>query len=297
MSSEAGTRHPTPSWGARALNNPFVRIVVALLSIAIPFAVVATPFNMFVSDKSLKRVGALLLTAIVLGAYWACVRIVEKRPVAELSSPRMIRELGAGLLLGAFLLSLTVGVLAALGVYQVTGRNDWAAMLATVPGFVLFGVLEEVVMRGIVFRMLEQSVGSWIALAISAAVFGLLHLLNPGTTLLNAGSVMVEAGVMLAAAYMVTRRLWFCIGIHVAWNFTEGGIFSAAVSGGDTKGLLQAKLTGANWLTGGAFGAEGSVVALAICAGAGILLVAKAVRKGNIVQPFWSAKSSVGRAA
>jgi CAAX protease family protein len=154
-----------------------------------------------------------------------------------------------------------------------------------------------VVMRGVVFRILEQSVGSWIALAISAAIFGLLHLLNPGATLLNAGSVMVEAGVMLAAAYMVTRRLWLCIGIHIAWNFTEGGIFSTAVSGGDAKGLLQAKLLGPDWLTGGAFGVEGSVVALAICAVVGILLAAKAVRQGNIVQPFWLARSSVGSSA
>jgi uncharacterized protein len=290
MNNTAATRRSATTLGARALKNPFVRMLVGLLSVAIPFAVVATPFNMFVSDKSLKRVGALLLTAIVLGAYCAYVRIVEKRPVVELSGPRMLRELGAGVLLGAFLLCLTVGVLAAFGVYQVTGSNGWAAMLATVPGFVLFGVLEEVVMRGIVFRILEQSLGSWIALAISAAIFGLLHLLNPGTTLLNAGSVMMEAGVMLAAAYMVTRRLWLCIGIHVAWNFTEGGIFSAAVSGSETKGLLRASLSGPEWLTGGAFGVEASVVALTICAAAGILLVARAVSKGNIVQPFWSVK-------
>jgi len=287
----------TTTWGARALQNPFVRIVVALLFIAIPFAVVAAPFNMFVTDKSLKRLGALLLAAIVLGAYWSYVRLVERRAVAELSHPRMLAELGAGVLLGALLFGATVGLLAALGVYQVTGSNGWAAMLVTVPGFILGGVLEEVVMRGVVFRILERSLGSWIALAISAAIFGLLHLFNPGATLLNAGAVMLEAGVMLAAAYMLTRRLWFCIGIHIAWNFTEGGIFSASVSGGNTKGLLQSKLTGADWLTGGAFGAEGSLVAVAICAAAGVLLVAKAVRQGNVVQPFWSVKSRVERAA
>jgi hypothetical protein len=50
-------------------------------------------------------------------------------------------------------------------------------------------------------------------------------------------------------------------------------------------------LSGPDWLTGGAFGAEGSVVAVAICAAAGVALVAKAVMKGNVVQPFWSAKS------
>ena len=291
MSNAAATDPPITTWRARALANPFVRIVLALLFIAIPFVIVAAPFNMFVADKSLKRFGALLLAAVVLGAYFSYVRIIEKRGVAELSGPRMPRELGAGVLLGALLFSVTVGVLAALGVYQVTGSNGAAAMLVTVPAFILSAVLEEVVMRGVVFRLLEQSLGSWIALAISAAIFGLLHLLNPGATLLNAGAVMLEAGVLLAAAYMVTRRLWLCIGIHFAWNFTEGGIFSAAVSGGHAQGLLQSKLTGADWLSGGAFGAEGSLVAVVICAAAGILLVARAVKKGNIVQPFWSQAS------
>jgi uncharacterized protein len=297
MNSVAGTSDRTATWGARALGNPVVRIVLALLSIAIPFAIVATALNRFVVDASLKRAGALLLAAIVLSSYWAYVRIIEKRPVAELSRPGMFRELGAGVLLGALLFCLTVGVLAALGVYQVTGSNGWTAMLATLPGFILSGVLEEVVMRGIVFRIVEQSLGSWIALAISAALFGLLHVLNPGATLLDAGALIVEAGVLLAAAYMLTRRLWFCIGIHIAWNFTEGGIFSAAVSGGHAKGLLQSKLVGADWLSGGAFGAEGSVVAVVICTVAGILLVAKAVRRGNVVQPFWSEQSSAPQAS
>ncbi|HWZ63918.1 MAG TPA: type II CAAX endopeptidase family protein [Steroidobacteraceae bacterium] len=294
MNIEANT---ATTWRARALQNPFVRILLALLSIAIPFAMVATPFNLFVSDKSLKRLGALLLTAIVLGAYSGYVRIIERRSVNELSGSRMLRELGAGILLGALLFCMTIGLLAALGVYHVTGTNGWMVVAAVLPGFILSGVLEEVVMRGIVFRILEHSFGSWLGLAVSAAIFGLLHLLNPGTTLLNAGCVMVEAGVLLAAAYMVTRRLWFCIGLHIAWNFTEGGIFSAVVSGGDTKGLLQARFAGPDWLTGGAFGAEGSVVALAICAAAGILLVAQAVRKGNVVRPFWSAKRSIRQAA
>jgi len=288
----SSTSHPVAqtNWRSRVLQFPLIRIMVAILSIAVPFAVVAIPFNLYVTDKSLKKAGALLLTIIIVGAYWGYVRIVEKRAVTELSGPHAMGELGAGMLVGALLQSMTVGVLAALGVYQVTGSNGWPVMLATLPGFILAGVLEEVVMRGIVFRILEQSLGSWIALAASAAIFGLLHLPNPGTTLLNAGAVMIEAGLLLAAAYMLTRRLWLCIGVHIAWNFTEGGIFSAGVSGGTIKGLLQARFVGADWLTGGGFGVEASVVALATCAGAGILLVAAAVRKGNVIPPFWSGR-------
>ena len=297
MLTVTNSRPATAPWTVRLLEFPLSRIVVALLFVAVPFAAVAIPFNLFVVDRSLKRVGALLLTAIILCAYYGCVRLMEKRAVTELSRRHALRELGAGVLLGALLLSLSIGLLAALGAYQVRGSNGWPAMWATVPGFILGAVLEEVIMRGIVFRILEQSLGSWIALALSAALFGLLHLLNPGTTLLNAGSIMLEAGVMLAAAYMLTRRLWLCIGIHFAWNFTQGGIFSAAVSGGKSMGLLQGQMVGPPWLTGGAFGAEASLVALVVCAVAGLLLVIAAERSGHVIQPFWSARNSLKPAA
>jgi membrane protease YdiL (CAAX protease family) len=274
----------------RVLQFPIVRIVVAILFIAIPFAVVSTPFNLFVTDKSLRRLGALLLAAVVLAAYSAYVRIIERRAVTELSRERAVREFGIGLGLGALLFSVSIGILAALGAYEVTGNNGWQTMLAILPACILSAVLEEVVIRGVVFRILEQWLGSWIALGISAAIFGVLHLLNPGATLLNAAAISIEAGVLLAAAYMLTRRLWLCIGTHMAWNFTQGGIFSIAVSGGSSKGLLQARMVGPDWLTGGTFGAEASVVALAVCLAAGIALLGLAVKKGNVIQPFWSDK-------
>jgi uncharacterized protein len=258
-------------------------MVVAILFIAIPFAVVSTPISLFVTEKSLKRAGALLLAAVVLAAYSAYVRVIERRAVAELSGNRAVSELGSGLALGALLFSVTIGIHAVVGVYHITGSNGWQTMLAILPASILSGVLEEVLIRGIVFRILEQWLGSWIALGISAAIFGALHLLNPGATLLNAAAISIEAGILLAAAYMVTRRLWLCIGTHIAWNFTQGGIFSVAVSGGQSKGLLQSRMVGPDWLTGGAFGAEASVVALGVCLAVGIALIALAVKRGNVV--------------
>jgi len=296
MNGVSGAPRAATPWRERLLRSSVSRIVAALLAIAVPFAAVAIPFNLYVSDTLLKKAGALLLTVVVVSAYSGYVRLAEKRSVAELSGPHAVRELGAGLLLGALLLSVTMAVLAALGVYRVTGNNGWLAMLATVPGFILAAVLEEVVMRGVVFRILEQSLGSWLALALSAAIFGALHLLNAGTTLLNAGAVMLEAGILLAAAYMLTRRLWLCMGIHFAWNFTQGGIFSAAVSGGATQGLLQAKLVGAEWLTGGAFGVEASAVALLVCTSTAVLLLMAARRKGNVLQPCWSVQRAARQA-
>ena len=271
----------------RLLRNPGIRIALALLMIGIPFAIVAIPFNLYVSDKILKKAGALLLAVIILGAYRTYVNVVERRSATELSRTHAIREVGAGLLLGALLLSTTIGILAVLGVYQIAGANGWRAMVATLPGFILAAALEEVVMRGVLFRVLEQSLGSWTALAVSAALFGLLHVFNPGATLVSAAAVMVEAGILLAAAYMLTRSLWFCIGIHLAWNFTEGGVFSAAVSGGVTNGLMQARLVGPVWLTGGAFGIETSVVAVVICVAAGLSLLIFARKEGHVIAASW----------
>jgi membrane protease YdiL (CAAX protease family) len=292
MNSQPALCSSRPTLWRRVLTFPLVQIVVAILFIAISFAVVSTPFNLFVTNKPLRRVGALLLTAVVLGAYWLYVRIMEKRAVNELSGTRAVRELSLGFALGALLFSMTVAILGALGVFQITGNNGWQTMFAILPASILSGVLEEVLIRGIVFRILEKSLGSWIALGISAVVFGLLHLFNPGATLLNAAAISIEAGVLLAAAYMLTRRLWLCIGIHIAWNFTQGGIFSVAVSGGESKGLLQSKLVGPDWLTGGIFGAEASVVALVVCAAAGIVLIMATVKKGHVVAPFWAGRTA-----
>jgi membrane protease YdiL (CAAX protease family) len=292
MNSQLEIRSKASTFWRRVLAFPLVQIIVAILFIAIPFAVVSTPFNLFVTDKPLRRVGAVLLTAVVLGAYWLYVRVVEKRDVAELSGRRAVRELCLGLALGALLFSVTVAILGALGIYQTTGNNGWLIMLGSVPAFVLSGVLEEVIIRGVVFRILEKSLGSWLALGISAVIFGVLHLLNPGATLLNAAAISVEAGILLAAAYMLTRRLWLCIGIHIAWNFTQGGVFSMAVSGGQSKGLLQSRMLGPDWLTGGAFGAEASPVALLVCLVAGIALIVLAIREGNVIPPFWASRNA-----
>jgi len=291
MTSQVEALGPLPTRWQRLLSFPLVRIIVAILFIAIPIAVVQIPLNLL--DKSLRGLGALLLAAVALVAYRAYVRVIEKRPVTELSGRRAGLEWGSGLALGGLLFSITIGILAAFGVYSVTGQNGWQSMLSFLPVCIFAGIFEEVLIRGILFRILEQWLGSWIALAISAIIFGALHLFNPGATLFAGAAIAIEAGILLAAAYMLTRRLWFCIGLHMAWNFTQGGIFSVAVSGGKSKGLLQSKMIGPDWLTGGAFGAEASAVALAVCLAAGLVLLVWAVKKGNVMPASWAGGTAV----
>ena len=97
-------------------------------------------------------------------------------------------------------------------------------------------------------------------------------------------------GVLLAAVFMLTRRLWMVIGVHTAWNFAEGGIFGASVSGGEAHGILASHFHGPDVLTGGAFGPEASIVAVLICFGTGAAFLWLASKRGHFVRPFWARK-------
>ncbi|MBI5963716.1 MAG: CPBP family intramembrane metalloprotease [Chloroflexi bacterium] len=220
-------------------------------------------------------------------AYYGFVRLIERRSVTELSLTSSVKELAGGVVVGMALFSAAIGILWALGYYRVSGINGWATI---VPWFVLAiisGVVEEILFRGVLFRILEESLGTWPALATSALIFGLLHLANPNATLWGGIAIAIEAGIMLAAAYMYTRRLWLPIGIHFAWNFTQGAIFGVAVSGNEAKGLLQSNLSGPVLLSGGDFGAEASIFAVVICLAAGIYFLQKSSQQGEFIKPFW----------
>jgi hypothetical protein len=123
---------------------------------------------------------------------------------------------------------------------------------------------------------------------VSSLVFGLTHLINPEATLEGALFIAVEAGILLAAAYMLTRRLWLSIGFHVAWNYTQSAIFSSIVSGNEAaQGLFRSTVNGPDFLTGGKFGVESSVFSLLPCTSTGIVMVVMAVKQGKIVPPIW----------
>jgi len=237
----------------------------------------------------------LLQTAIVVGwaavgfaVYLAFVRLVERRPVAELGLPGMGRQLGVGVLIGAGLYTACILILMVAGIYRIDGLNPISAMLTAIPLALSSGIFEELLFRGALFRIVEEWLGSWISLAVSSLVFGLVHLINPNATLTGAIFISAEAGVLLAAAYMLTRRLWMSMGFHMAWNYTQSGVFSGIVSGNDAKpGLIRPVIDGPALLTGGAFGVESSAVAFLLCTTTGVILLIMAARRGHIVPPFW----------
>ena len=138
-------------------------------------------------------------------------------------------------------------------------------------------------MRALVFKIAEESIGSWAAMIFQAALFGALHLGNPGATAVGVVAIALEAGVLLAAAYMYTRRLWLVWGLHFGWNFAQGSLFGVRVSGTPiSRSWLVSRPTGADALTGGMFGVEASPVAVVFCLLAAGLLLRRVVRRGQV---------------
>lgn len=280
-------RRPGRWW--RFLQFPVTRFVLAVLAVGLSVAVLQTGGKLLgVGPHSPQHAVLGLLIAVgALASYSGYVRLIERREVIELGRHGVLGELALGLLVGTALFCATMLILRLAGVWTYTGMNGWRVLVYPLVGALVSGVLEETVMRGVVFRILEESLGSWIALALSAVMFGLLHAFNPGATAFSDVAVALEAGVLLAAAYMYARRLWLVIGVHAAWNFAEGGIFATSVSGGKVHGLLGVRFSGSDLLTGGAFGPEASVVAVLVCLSAGVAFIVLARRRGHVLPPSW----------
>lgn len=276
-----------PAARAWLMGRTVLRILLALVCV-VPLLMLLVPaVGKLAADPAWMLPAAMAKLGLIVGVYALYVMQVEKRTPTELSWRGAGREWGAGLALGMLLFAMAVGVLGALGVYRISGGNGWSVLAVALPGLLVAALYEELVFRAVVFRLLEESYGSWLALGVSSLAFGLLHLGSPGASLVGAMAIAIEAGLLLGAAFMLTRRLWLCTAIHLGWNAAQGAIFSAAVSGRAQRGVFQGEFSGPEWLTGGQFGPEASVVSVLVCAGCALLVLRRCVVAGKVVRPCW----------
>lgn len=272
---------PAPS-GSKLTRFTLVRILLALLAVCVPVALVLVLSNQ-IPDKALRAYWPPLLAALAgYGGYLFYLRRIEGRDALELRGPGSARELGAGAAFGALMFLAALGMLAAAGVYGFTGTGAPAVLLKSATEMVFVALVEEILFRGVLFRLPERALGTRLALVVSAAIFALAHLPNEGVTLLAVVNTAL-AGLLFAAAYLATRRLWLPIGMHFAWNFVSDGLFSLPTSGHPARGLLQGRLAGPEWLTGGAYGLEASVVTFVVMGAASVVLLRRAARAGHLL--------------
>jgi membrane protease YdiL (CAAX protease family) len=273
----------------KLITHPFSRIILGLLACLIVFILAQN-----ISSKLLELAGTgkelrnfikgIVASIAVLYTYRFFYGWLEKRPIMELSI-NILKNSGLGLLVGVVIQCLTILVIYFSGGFHITTVNPLSAIVIPLTVAFTVAIFEEILIRGIIFRIVEERLGSYIALAISSLIFGALHYITPQATWLSSLCVAIEAGLLFGAAYIYSRSLWLPIAIHFAWNFMQSGIFGAVTSGNEkTSSLLTTQITGPKLITGGAFGPEATIQAMAFCLIAAGIFMYLNIKKRKLIK-------------
>lgn len=234
----------------------------------------------------LMAVRNLLLPIAMFAVYAVLVRRIERRVASELDIRRGLATFLAGSVVGILLMGTVYLILWGLGVARFSSGTGLDGLTIAIVYNLATAMGEELLFRAVLFRIAEEVAGTTVAIGISAAIFGLVHAANPGATAFGIGALSIEFGVMLALAYVLTRNIWLAIGIHMAWNFTQGYVFGVVVSGtGQPHSILNTSVSGPDLLTGGSFGPEASIVSLGVSAIVSAVLVILILRRHGWQSP------------
>jgi uncharacterized protein len=278
---------------SRVLHFPVTKIIIGLVAVIVVTASVQIGAQAFLKYTALnedfqKLVVAILASAAALVTYIYLFKFYEKRKIEELSTSHFWLNSLIGFFTGFLILSIVILVMYFGKAYTILSINPVSYLIPALAIGISSAIFEEILFRGIIFRITEQKLGSVWALIISSSFFGFAHLANTNSTLFSAVAITIEAGLLLGATYIYSKNLWLPIFIHFAWNFSEGGIYGAIISGnGLNKSWISCKIEGHDLLTGGAFGPENSLQAVILGLAVGILFLWMASKKHKLVKPFW----------
>ncbi|MDQ0613916.1 membrane protease YdiL (CAAX protease family) [Microbacterium sp. W4I4] len=255
----------------------FVLGAVVIIAVDQVIRVAASGFG-----APIRIVASLVSAALAIGIYVLTMRLLARRRTPELRGS-VFREILLGAAIGAFFVISSVLVIAALGGYSVQWHPIDALNTVSLAIVFNFGVaiVEELAFRGLALQAIEKLGGPWIAIAVTALLFGGAHLLNANATPWSALAIALEAGVLIGAAFVWRRSLWFVIGLHFAWN-TLVSLLGIPVSGSRKPGLFATTTHGPDWLTGGAFGIEASVITVAVGVVVSTVMIIAAVRTRRV---------------
>jgi membrane protease YdiL (CAAX protease family) len=170
-------------------------------------------------------------------------------------------------------------------ILRLTGHLKWTdivfdgrALLIALVNLLLVAIYEEILFRGYMLSNLLESFRPWMAIAVSAFLFTLFHVGNPGFDFFSVVNLFA-IGLLLGLCYLHTRSLWFPIGFHFIWNFLEGPVLGFPVSGIHFDSLLQPEMKGDQNITGAGFGLEGSAIVMAVCVAAIVVVYSMMQKK------------------
>jgi membrane protease YdiL (CAAX protease family) len=221
----------------------------------------------------LTILAAPVVTIAAVALTLICRRYLDGRSMASLGLvypiPRPLATLGGGTAAGGVPILLATAILIGIGALGLNGLGGGWLALPLLPTLVLMAFFEEITFRGYMLQNFVEAGWTKRGLAVTSVLFWLAHSLNPNswTTPINSLNLF-GAGMALGLAYLVSRNLWLPTAVHFGWNATQGVLLDIPISGIETPGLIliERDPDWPEWMTGGSFGLEGSVVTLAVLA-------------------------------
>lgn len=274
------------------LKHQLTRIILGLLLCFAAFILaqqfVGKILDLTTIDKNFRNlIRGIVASLFVILTYIQFYRKCEEREITEFSSKGFLKNIVLGMLIGTALQCMTIMVIFFWGNFQIISVNPISFLITPFAVAFSVAIFEEILLRGIIFRIAEEKLGSHISLLISGIIFGTVHLMNPNSTLISSLCIGL-VGVIFGASYIYSRSLWLPIGIHFSWNFVQSGILGAITSGNEkTSSLFNTNISGAELITGGAFGPEGTIQATLFWLLVAIVFMILITKQHKVISPFW----------
>ena len=216
-------------------------------------------------DLELMIILEYTMTFFMIIMLWAFMKYIDKEPLINigLQVKGRLKDFNFGLLIGLLIMGFAYFFLLLINeIVFVNIDFNFNKVLLSIVLFMGVSVFEEIIFRGYVLKNLLESFNPYVALFVSSLFFSLIHGANPNVTLLGLSNIFL-AGIFLGASYVFTKNLWFPIALHFSWNFFQA-MFGFKVSGLDSYSIIKFDIIENNYINGGEFGFESSVLSLII---------------------------------
>lgn len=222
-----------------------------------------------------SKTSPLVIVIIALAAVPAVYiarRWIDRKDFASLGlkwSSQGAADLLFGFILSGIMAGAVFALMSALGyIGNIQIAADlWSAaslLAGSLLIMALVGLWEELVFRGYILQNMAEGMGLQTAVLFSCLLYGLIHSANPNAGLLST-AIIVLFGYLRIYGLMSTGQLWLSIGMHTGWNFFQATVFGFAASGhAEDWTLVTHDTKVADWLSGGNFGPEGSILTIPV---------------------------------
>ena len=218
---------------------------------------------------------------------WLWLWVMERRSLRTIGLQRsgFGRQYVRGVVVGFLLITVIVAMMAITGSARLSSVDLSGAAIAGIAimflGWMVQGGAEEILARGFLMPVIGARWGVALGIVLSSLLHAYLHIQNPSVNPLAMSNLILLA-IFFSLYALAEESLWGVMGVHAAWNWTQGNIFGVEVSGttaNSTSHLMQWRVAGPDWLTGGGFGPEGSAFTFVILIIGSLLVITFALRR------------------